>query len=201
MHHRLLTDTCSYSASLEKVKLQNKSLLFKAPFWIQVHNMPLGFISLAGGTSIANFFGWVLRLWWKEQLNLLETFHASLCLTRCQEYTKENKEDPQTRKGGHKSALQIWKAWFFLLCLWLARPYRRFMQSTFLPEIRVEAWKPGGYRGSKYLHRDDQPNKQSYDHNQCAPDMNNRKDPINCAQIIDDNHKRDALILLVFKNP
>lgn len=31
--------------------------------------------------------------------------------------------------------------------------------------------------------------------------MNNRKDPINCTQIIDDNHKRDALILLVFKNP
>lgn len=50
----------TYCFSVLFVKLKsgpNQIPLFKVPFWIEVHNLPVGFISMVVGQSIANFLG------------------------------------------------------------------------------------------------------------------------------------------------
>lgn len=42
---------------IREVEVPNQIPLFKVPFWIKVHNLPVGFISMVVGQSIANFLG------------------------------------------------------------------------------------------------------------------------------------------------
>ena len=48
--------------------------LFLVPFWIQMHNLPLGFMSQEVGQSIGNYIGTFLEYDEKNSSNLLRSF-------------------------------------------------------------------------------------------------------------------------------
>lgn len=71
--------------------------LYQISFWIQVHDLPIGFMSETFGRGLANFIGVFLEYDEKNTASFW-TLYENLCSGRRNTAVKTNKKDSQTRR-------------------------------------------------------------------------------------------------------
>lgn len=136
--------------------------LYMVPFWVQIHNIPVGFMSQFIGENLENYIGKFLEYDEKNNSNFLRSFMRIRVMMDVQKPLKKSKRIK--KPGGEATEVQFryerLSPFYYLCglmghiedyCEKLLTMVEEDSSRSWGPELRAEVRKPGGAGGSWWL--------------------------------------------------